>query len=263
MKGFFIFFIFSLTLHQLKAQYVKPYHREDEKQVKHNSEKKNQKFIEASKRKLLVVLNEDDPKRIKEFQKSEEKLARYKNLLGLSNQLLVDLVPQYWRQNNCQVEFKKYSECMALRKSGSKDYFTIDFSSLRASDDISELIAFTDPAAARYNLLKKPGEFGKFEISLIEKFGKDSFYDFATISSYPNKLDFIISIQQMNNLFLAKYADHTLSTVHYEGQIMGKHSYLNNRTLLIDSMQINFADGFNIKDLQENYPYMYQLSSSD
>jgi hypothetical protein len=263
MKEFFIFLFFSLMLHQLNAQYVKPYYREDEKSTKQNSEKKNRKFIEASKRKLLVVLNEEDPKKIKEYQKSEGKLNKYKELIRLTNQLLVNLVPQYWKQNNCQVEFKKYSECMTLKKSGGKDYFTIDFSSLRKSDDISEFLAFSDPVSARRNLLEKPGQFGKFEISLIEKFGKDSFYDFATISPYPNELDFIISIEQINNLFLAKYADHTLSTMHYEGIIIEKHPYLNNRSLLIDSLQINFADGFNLNDLKENYPYRYQLSSSD
>jgi hypothetical protein len=263
MKKFFIFLFFSLALHQLNAQYVKPYYREDEKIMKQNSEKKNRKFIAASTRKLLVVLNEQDPGKIKEFQHTEEKLRRYKELLGLTNKLLFDLVPKYWRQNNCQVEFKKYSECLELKKSGRQDYFTIDFSSLRQSENISRLLSFTDPDMARRELLKNPDEFGKFEISLIEKFGKDAFYDFATIVAYPNELDFIISLQQINNLFLAKYSDHTLSMSGYEGLIMDKHPYLNNKTLLIDSLQINFSNGFNMKDLSENYPYRYQLSSSD
>jgi hypothetical protein len=263
MKIFFIFSLFPLSLHQLNAQYVKPYYREDEKNMKQHTEKKNRAFIEASKRKLLVVLNEEDPKKVKEYQRSEEKLKRYKELIRLSNKLLVDLIPQYWRQDNCQVEFKKYSECITLKKSGSKDYFTVDFSSLRQADDISGLIAIADPASARNILLKKPGEFGKFEISLIEKFGKSFFYDLATISAYPNELDFIIGIQQINNLFLAKYSDHALSTTHYEAMEIEKHSYLGSRVLLIDSLQINFANGFNTKDLDENYPYKYQLSSSD
>src|SRR5947209_6629793 len=102
MKGFFIFLFFSFVFHRLDAQYVKPYYREDEKSAKNNSEKKNRKFIEASKRKLLVVLNEEDPKRIKEYQKSEGKLNKYKELIRLTNQLLVDLIPQYWKQDNCQ-----------------------------------------------------------------------------------------------------------------------------------------------------------------
>jgi hypothetical protein len=263
MKGSFIFLFFSFVFHHLNAQYVKPYYREDEKSVKINSEKKNRKFVEASKRKLLVVLNEEDPKKTKEFQKSEDKLNKYLALIRLTNKLLVDLIPKYWRQNNCQVEFKNYSECLALKKSGSKDYFTIDFSSLRQSENISGILGFSDPAIARANLLKKPGEFGKFEISLIEKFGKDSFYDFATIISYPNELDFIIGIQQINNFFLAKYANHSLNTMDYEGMIMEKHPYLSSRSLLIDSMQINFGNGFNMNDLKENYPYTFTLSSSD
>jgi hypothetical protein len=263
MKGLLPFLIFSFMLEPLCAQYVKPYHREDEKSAKRNSEKKNRKFLEASKRKLLVVLNEEDPKKIKEFQKSEEKLSGYRNLIKLSNQLMTDLVPRYWRQENCQVEFKKYSECMSIKESGSKDYFTIDFSSLRKAENMSAMVAFSDPKLARKNSLNKTPDFGKFEISLIEKFGKDAFYEFATISPYPNELDFTISIQQMNNLFLAKYSDPDLSNVNYEALMIEKHPYLNIRTLLIDSSQIVFSPGFKNEKLNENYPYAYKFCGAD
>jgi hypothetical protein len=257
MKGLLTFLIFSFMIEQVCAQFVKPYYREDEKSAKRNSEKKNRKFLEASKRKLLVVLSEEDPKKIKEFQKSEEKLSGYRNLIKLSNQLMTDLVPRHWKQENCQVEFKKYSECMSIKESGSKDYFTIDFSSLRKAEDMSAIVAFSDQA--RKNALNKSTGFGKFEISLIEKFGKDAFYEFATISAYPNELDFTISIQQMNNLFQAKYSDPNLSNLSYEAQIIEKHPYLNIRTLLIDSSQIVFTPGFKKEKLNENYPYAYKF----
>jgi hypothetical protein len=250
MKSFAAFLFFSLVLHQVQAQYVKPYPGQDKNSVSHYSEKKNRKFIEASKRKLLVVLNEEDPERLKRFRKNTDKLSRYRNIISLSNQLMTELVPMYWKQENCEVEFKKVSECIALRKSGNTDYFTIDFTSLRSTEafstlrsteDFSILLAFSDPATARKNSLSKPGEFGKFEISLIEKFGKESFCDFATICSYPNELDFIISIQQINNLFLAKYSDPKLSNERYEEMIIARHPYLRIRTLLIDSAQIRFT----------------------
>jgi hypothetical protein len=263
MKGLLPFLIFSFMLGPVCAQYVKPYYREDEKSAKRSSGKKNRKFLEASKRKLLVVLSEEDPKKIKEFQKNEEKLSAYRNLIKLNNQLMTDLVPRHWKQENCQVEFKKYSECMSIKESGSKDYFTIDFSSLRKAENMSAMLGLSDLAQARKNALDKAAEFGKFQISLIEKFGKDAFYEFATISAYPNELDFTISIQQMNNLFLAKYSDPELSNVSYEAQIMEKHPYLNIRTLLIDSAQIVFTTGFKKEKLNENYPYKYKLCGAD
>jgi hypothetical protein len=259
MKSLVAFFFFSLTLEQLHAQYVKPYEGRDEDSTNQNSEKKNRKFIEASKRKLLLVLNEEDPKRLKEFQKDPDKLSRYRNLISLSNQLMTELVPMYWKQENGQVEFKKISECIALRKSGNTDYFTIDFSSLRNTEDLSTMLAFPNTETARKKGLIKAGEFGKFEISLIEKFGKESFYDFASVCAYPNELDFIISIQQMNKLFLAKYSDPELSNGQYEEMVIAKHPYLKIRTLLIDSAQVSFTKAFTKQDLKENYAYSYKL----
>ncbi|MFL5730144.1 MAG: hypothetical protein ACJ75J_11720 [Cytophagaceae bacterium] len=263
MKGVLFLLFFSLSLQPLCAQYVKPYYREDETSTKRNAEKKNRKYLEASKRKLLVVLEEEDPKQVRSLAGSDEKLERYRSLIRISNQLISELVPQHWRQNNCQVEFKKFSECLALKKAGSKDYFCLEFCSFRQMDDVSELLAFKDPAAARAAMLKSPGKFGKFEISLIEKFGKSAFYEFTTITPWPNELDFTIAIQQMNSIFLAKYSDPALSTAHYEGLIEEKHPYLSLRTLLVDSAQVNFSPGFHMDDLKENYPYAFRFSSAE
>jgi hypothetical protein len=255
----FIFFI-SLSFFELHAQYVKPYYREDEKQTKERSVKKNKKFLEALKRKVLVVLEEEDPKRVKELQKSEGKLAEYRRLINLNNQLLKSVVPQFWRQDSTTIEFKKYSECLALSKSGSKDYFTIEFSTIKNKESLDPALMEKDALIKRKELLSKAGDFGKFEISLIEKFGKSAFYDFATITSVPNELDFIVSIQMMNNFFLSKYYEPTLSKGAYESSVMEKHATLQTKTLLIDSAQVNFSSGFNMKDLKENYPYNFKLA---
>src|SRR4051812_12089280 len=101
MKGVLFLLFFSLSLQPLCAQYVKPYYREDETSTKRNAEKKNRKYLEASKRKLLVVLEEEDPKQVRSLAGSDEKLERYRSLIRISNQLISELAPQHWRQNNC------------------------------------------------------------------------------------------------------------------------------------------------------------------
>jgi hypothetical protein len=260
MKKLICIFFISLSVFELYAQTVKPYYREDEKQTKERSVKKNKNFLAALKRKVLVVLEEEDPQRIKELQKSEGKLAEYRRLINHNNQLLKKLIPQFWRQDSTTIVFKKYSECLALKKSGSKDYFAIEFSSIKNKENFDPALMEKDPLIKRKELLSKAGEFGKFEISLIEKFGKSSFYDFATITSIPNELDFTISIQMINNFFLSKYFEPTLSKGGYESSVMEKHATLQSKTLLIDSAQVNFSGGFNMKDLKENYPYNFKLA---
>jgi hypothetical protein len=260
-KLIFIFFI-SVYAFESQSQYVKPYYREDEKEMKEKSVKKNKIFLEALKRNLLVVLEEEDPKRIRELQKSEGKLAEYRRLINLNNKLLRDLVPKFWRQDSAIIEFKKYSECMALSKAGSKAYYTIEFSSLKDKEDFDPAILEKDPLIKRNQLLRKTGEFGKFELKLIEKFGKNAFYDFKTITSVPNELDFIVSIQMVNNFFLSKYYEPTLSKGGYENFVMERHASLQNKTLLVDSAQVDFTRSFNMKDLKDNYPYNLRLAGA-
>jgi hypothetical protein len=183
-------------------------------------------------------------------------------LIELNNKLLIELVPKFWRQDSANIEFKKYSECVALSKAGSKKYFTIEYSSLRDKEEFDPAIVPKDPLTKRQSLLPKAGEFGKFEIKLIEKFTKPAFYDFQTITSIPNELDFITSIQMINNYFLSKYYDPALSNAGYEAFVMGRHTSLQSKTLLVDSAQVTFAPGFKMKDLKENYPYSFELAGT-
>lgn len=262
MKKLIFIFIISLYAFESQAQYQKPYYREDEKETKGKSVKKNKIFLEALKRNLLVVLEEEDPQKIKGLQKTEGKLAEYKRLIALNNQLLRELVPKYWRQDSAIIEFKKHSECVALSKSGSKAYYTIEFTSLKDKENFDPALMEKEPLVKRKQLLRKAGEFGKFEVSLIEKFGKSAFYDFTTITSIPNELDFIISIQMINNFILSKYYEPSLSKGGYENFIMERHSALQNKTLLIDSAQVDFTPGFNMKDLKSNYPYNFKVAGA-
>jgi hypothetical protein len=231
-KLVFIFFI-SVYAFESQSQYIKPYYREDEKEMKEKSVKKNKIFLEALKRNLLVVLEEEDPKRIRELQKSEGKLAEYRRLINLNNKLLRDLVPKFWRQDSAIIEFKKYSECMALSKAGSKAYYTIEFSSLKDKEDFDPAILEKDPLIKRNQLLRKTGEFGKF-----------------------------VSIQMINNFFLSKYYEPTLSKGGYENFVMERHASLQNKTLLVDSAQVDFTRSFNMKDLKDNYPYNLRLAGA-
>jgi hypothetical protein len=262
MKKLILVFFISFFVLELRGQYVKPYYREDEKVTKERTVKRNRYFLEALKRNVLVVLEEEDPKKIKELQKSEMKLAEYRRLIDLNNRLLMDLIPRFWKQNNATIEFKKNSECIALRQAGSKEYFTIEFASMKDKDFFLPALSETDPLIKRKELLTKTGNFGKFEACLIEKFGKSSFYEFTTITSVPNELDYIISIQMMNNFFLSKFYEPTISKSGYESFSMERHTNLQNKTLLIDSAQVAFSPGFNAKDLKENYPYNYKMAGA-
>jgi hypothetical protein len=229
--------------------------------------KEDKKFSKFYNRKMIVVLAEEDPQKLKFYKSSPQKLEFYKELIRSNNELLTHLVPQYWKQissdqkNADTILFRKYSECLALSKTNPKEYVTLEFSSLRDSynENLFELV--NKPGVDyRKALLIKEGEFGKMEIKLLEEFEKPAIYNFYTITSYPNELDFTIAIQQMGNFFIERYEFMNRSEL-FEQETASRREALKTKILLVDTFQVEKRNGFGY--IQEKFPATHGLTNGD
>ena len=229
--------------------------------------KEDKKFSKFYNRKLVVVLAEEDPQKLKYYKSSPQKLEFYRELIRINNDLLTELIPKYWRQissgrnNSDTILFKKYSECLELSKTNPKDYITLEFSSLRDSynENLFELV--NKPGVDyRNTLLDKEGEFGKMEVKILEEFEKPAVYNFFTITSYPNELDFTIAIQQIGNFFMERYEFLNRSEL-FEQESVARREELKNKILLVDTFQVEKRNGFSY--IQEKFPATHGLTNRE
>ena len=213
-------------------------------------------------RKLLVVLQEEDPKYVKQIHKDLPKLEKYRYYIASSNNLLRRLIPVLWTATN-EVEYKTYSACKTLSAS-SKDYITLEFSSLRMNDNIELYKLDIDSSEKKYEKAHELfllNEYGFFEVSLIEKFGITSTYTFYTTSSLPNELDFITALVQTSVLLGRKIDNPKGTTADYEAVIRFNNKLLLEKTLLADSLIVErYSKKFDY--VKEEYLSAYEMSSA-
>lgn len=229
--------------------------------------KDDKKFSKFYNRKLIVVLAEEDPQKLKYYKSSPQKLNFYKELIKINNDLLTQLVPKYWRQLSMGQEkqdsilFKTYTECLALSKTNSKEYVTLEFSSLRDSYNENLFQLVNKPGInCRNALLNKEGEFGKMEMKILEDFEKPSTYSYYTITSYPNELDFTIAIQQMGNFFIERFQFMNRAEL-FEQESISRRELLKSKVLLVDTFQVEKRNGFAY--IQEKFPATHGLTNGD
>ena len=228
--------------------------------------KENKKIISLYNRKLIVVLAEEDPDKIKYYKSSPKKISFYKELIKTNNELITQVAQNYWQQLYPRAKeadtilFRTYSECLALSKTDIEDYFTIEFSSLRQNENAAlfQLGGKEGNIDYRKALLNRPNEFGRFEVKLIEDFTKPFLHDFLTITSYPNELDFIIAIQQINNFFLERFK-YINQYERYKDDMTSRREKLSNKILLIDSAQAEKTSGA-YSFIHKEFPYKHQLT---
>jgi hypothetical protein len=229
--------------------------------------KDDKKFSKFYNRKMIVVLAEEDPQKLKYYKSSPQKLAFYKELIRINNDLLTQLVPKYWRQvsmgqkNGDTILFKKYSECLALSKTNPKEYVTLEFSSLRNSNNENLFNLVNKPGKDYRNaLLNIEGEFGKMEMKVLEDFEKPAIYNYCTITSYPNELDFTIAIQQIGNFFIERFEFMNRAEV-FEQESISRREELKSKILLADTFQVEKRNGFAY--IQEKFPATHGLTNGE
>jgi hypothetical protein len=190
-------------------------------------------------RKLVVVLQEEEPEMLNRIKKDPEKIQRYKALIAYTNNLLKKTVASFWT-NGQTIEYKTLKECMAIADS-SEAYVTLEFASLRQNENTQ--LYFLKPDTSnlfplRRTLMQRK-EYGFFDLKLIEKFRGTPLYSFVTPSSVPNEYDFITAIQFMSSLVKEKIADPKFSTRDYELKIQQANDKLFHRILIVDSNIVN------------------------
>lgn len=186
-------------------------------------------------RKLLVVLQEENPRLLKQLRNHTVKLEKYKHYIKLTNELLTKLIPKYWSAS--EYVFKPYTECITLAEF-SKDYFTLDFVSLRDNEntELYRLPLDTNSFLQNREHLIQTREFGTFEIRLLERFSTYVTFTWYTPASLPNEYDFTIAILQINNLLKEKF--NGIKTNEYEAHIRERNKKLFAKVLLADSSQM-------------------------
>lgn len=190
-------------------------------------------------RKLLVVLQEEQPEMLNRIKKDPEKIQRYKALIAYTNNLLKRTVATFWK-NGQTIEYRTLKECMAMMDT-SDSYLTLEYTSLRQNEN-TQLYYLKPDTNNLYSLrrsLMQRKEYGFFDLKLIEKFRGTALYSFVTPSSAPNEYDFITAIQFMSALVKEKIADPKFSTRDYELKIQIANDKLFRRIFLADSSIVN------------------------
>jgi hypothetical protein len=199
-------------------------------------------FREVSKinnRKLIVILQEEEPSMLNRFKKNELKTKQYKALIAYTNNLLKKVVTTFWKTGQA-IEFRTYKECKGLADT-SQAYITLDFTSLRVNENSVLYLLKPDtlnPYGNRNELMRRK-EYGYFELKLIEKFRSFAFYSFHTASSMPTEYDFITAIQFMSTLVRERIRNNSLSNRDYEIAIQQNNELLFKKTLMVDSNVVN------------------------
>lgn len=196
-------------------------------------------MYKISNRKLIVILQEEEPGILNRIKKDETKTKQYKSLIAYTNNLLKKVALAFWRTSQA-IEFRTLRECKGLADT-SKAYMTLDFASLRVDENVSLYQLGPDtlnPYGIRSELMRRK-EYGYFELKLIEKFRSTPFYSFHTASSMPNEYDFITAIQFMSTLVKERIRNHSLSNRDYEIAIQGNNKLLFKKTLMVDSNVVN------------------------
>lgn len=212
-------------------------------------------------RKLIVIMQEEEPEMVNRIKRDEQKLARYRALIAYSNNLLKKTVTNFWKAGQA-VEYRTLKECLAIGDT-SQGYFTLEFSSLRLNEN-TQLHYLKPDTSNMYGLrreLMHRKEFGFLELRLIEKLKASAFYTFYTPSSAPNEYDFITGVQFISELVKEKLADTKFSTRDYELKIQQANKKLFSRILLADSNVVN-KQGKSYKFIREEYDSLslYELS---
>ncbi len=192
-------------------------------------------------RKLIVILQEEDPDVLKRIKKDVEKTKRYKSLITYTNNLLRKTTTNFWKTSQ-PIEFKTFDECKALSTSDtSHSYITLDYTSLRVNENVQmyHLKPDTLNVYGLRNELMRRKEFGYFELKLIEKFRSIALYSFYTPASIPNEFDFICAVQFMSSLMKEKLSNPKFSTRDYELKIQQNNGTLARRNLMVDSNIVN------------------------
>lgn len=212
-------------------------------------------------RKLIVIMQEEEPEMVNRIKRDSEKLARYRALITYSNNLLKKTVTKFWKASE-PVEFRTLKECLAIADT-SQAYYTLEFSSLRLNENtqLHYLKADTNNMYGLRRELMRRKEFGFLELRLIEKLKSAAFYTFYTPSSAPNEYDFITGVQFISALVKEKLAEPKFSTRDYELKIQQANRKLYNRILLADSNVVN-KQGKSYHYIREEYDSLslYELS---
>ncbi len=203
-------------------------------------------------RKLVVVMQEADPKVLKRIRKHTDKVKRYNAIISELNRTLTRCVQKYWDIN--EIDFKGYNECRKNNKDTSS--FTLSFSSL--PNDIEKLIE-KDYSRKELLAIAKPGTV---EIKLMEHFNQSPVYVWNTPTAYPFEGDLIIAIQQIRNFFSYKYEDPRFNLKKYYNLTKAISFNISFKTLLMDSTQIKKYDN-SLKYVNEEYPFPHKLCNFD
>ena len=190
-------------------------------------------------RKLIVVLQAEDPVILNRLKRDTVKTNRYKALIAYTNHLLKRTATNFWKAGQA-IEFRTFEECKTLNDT-SHSYFTLEFASLRANDNSVLYLLKPDTSdlyIARNELIQRR-EYGYFELKLMEKFRSPAFYTFNTPSSIPNEYDFATAFQFLSALVKEKINNPKSIARDYELKIQHNNSTLKRRTLMVDSNVVN------------------------
>ncbi len=212
-------------------------------------------------RKLMVVLQEEQPEILNRIKKDPVKTQRYKDLVAYTNTILRRAVEHSWK-NAGAIEYKTLKECLAIADT-SQSYLTLEYTSFRQKENTQLNLLRPDTAnlyTTRKELIRRK-EYGNFDLKLIEKFRGGAVYTFVTPSSVPNEYDFITAVQFMSNLVTEKTENPKFSSRDYELKIQRANQKLFHRTLLADSNSVN-KQGKSYEYIRSEYDSLclYELS---
>lgn len=235
---------------------------------------KPEDVAEIKKRPLLVMLEEEDPKKVSKLSKKPDELAVYQNEIKRVNDALKEAV-KYWTFHS-HVEFKTRSEIKALQESRNKSFGVLSFTRYRVEDWHTNFA--TSPGSARQRVFfdGNKGSLTTFESYWLSQRYVTAKRDIASV--YIDLIEGVengrpVYLQNLPNLFptLGDLVFGVQMVQSYlEGRLSGKNrsegmedlkeraGVLKQKTLLIDKDDVK--GNLTSDDISENYQYKYQLT---
>lgn len=205
-------------------------------------------------RTLIVILNDENPRLLKRYNKRPEKQDAIRAMITQSNKIFKEAFTFYWRASK-DVIYITNKELASLPAGG---YVLFRFTPDEAVYDIN---FSQNDFSIKKNLIKNR-TYGKMEFYLFENKSKDPFLTFFTPTAYPFEEDIYTSVAQINHFLLQKYNDPSFNMKDYEELVEEWNYKIKEKILLVDTATIEKLQG-SYNYIKEEYPFPYELTSGE
>lgn len=197
---------------------------------------------EVQKRKVILMLEEEDPKVVKKLSKNPAEFTDYQTEIKRANEAMIEVVSKFWTFNSAPVA-KTKSEVDKLKESKNTDYAILAL-------ERSKVSSYQKVGLYRYEIASKV--IATLFIDLIENLGEGTPVYYQNLPNvFPSKGDMAIGIEMMQNFMNARLAGKKRNEISDEAD--ENKSLLASKTLLIDKEDLK--KGITQAEIKEAYPH--------